>query len=481
MTPAMVPPPRYATRPTPGAVHELDRLDAVARLTWGPLIPWQRTAGRIITEVNPSGTGWRWPLVIITVPRQCGKSVLVNELHAERAIYQPSYIGRMTAQTGKDARDLWTELDSAARGRATSTHRGPGLLPLIERVYRSAADSRIVFLNGSMIAPFPPSPEGLDGKQTDTLSIDEAMAHSLAEGTALMGSAGPTQTTRPWRQTLIISTAGHSGSEWFRDLVAQGRDSITHPESKMAYLEWSLDPASTLDPFTPEAWLTFHPGIGHVTDIAAIETFAETMPRGEFLRAYCNQWTSIAGQTVIPLTDYDALADDTDPLPADPSRVRLALDVADDDTAVTIAAAWVRDDGLPTVTIVERGAGSAWVPATLDRLAAAGMPAPIADPSGPTVTLIDTLAAAGHAIERTSGRFLAEASQGLISRTRTRAWRHATSPDLRSAIEAAGTRRAAGMTVLDPRTSAGPIDAARAAVLALNAAVTTHTREPQVF
>lgn len=474
------PAPRLATTPTPGAAHELDRLEAVARLTWGPLLPWQRTAGRIITEVHPSGIGWRWPLVIITVPRQCGKSVLVDVLHLERAIYQPGYLGRMTAQTGKDARDLWAEIADAATGHAQSTHPGPGLSPLIRRVYRSAADSRLALANGSSIAPFPPGPEGLDGKHSDTITIDEAMAHSSAAGSALMGSAGPTQTTRPWRQTLIISTAGHAGSAWFRDMVDMGRRAATDQTSRVAYLEWSLDPEAGLDPMDPATWPTYHPGIGHVTDADAISTFAETMPRGEFLRAFANQWVAVADQTVIPMDAYDA-AEHLDPIPDDRGRVALALDVADDDSAATIAAGWMTPDGIPAVAIVERAPGTAWLAGTLDALTAAGHPAPIADPSGPTVTLIDSLAAAGHPITRATGRFTAEASQALISRTAAGTWRHAPAPELRAALEAATTRRAVGMSVLDPRTSAGPIDAARAAVLALNAAATTTPREAQVF
>lgn len=63
--------PIYATRPNPGAEHELSKIEKVARLLGTPLQPWQRLIARTITEKNSDGS-YRYPVVMLTVPRQSG-------------------------------------------------------------------------------------------------------------------------------------------------------------------------------------------------------------------------------------------------------------------------------------------------------------------------------------------------------------------------------------------------------------------------
>src|SRR5690554_6092808 len=100
--------PAYWTRPTPGAPHSLRRVEALARLYRKPLIPWQRLAARIVTERRiDDPERYRWPIVIITTPRQVGKTTTYGFIQLEKLVMQPKRIAFYTAQTGKDARARW--------------------------------------------------------------------------------------------------------------------------------------------------------------------------------------------------------------------------------------------------------------------------------------------------------------------------------------------------------------------------------------
>ncbi|MGP9788286.1 hypothetical protein ACT3UD_18605, partial [Glutamicibacter sp. 287] len=80
--------PRYATLPTAGADHELAAVELVAKLRNKPLLPWQRLVVRVATEKTAFGQ-YRYRTVVITVPRQSGKTVLVFNLDIARGIKYP--------------------------------------------------------------------------------------------------------------------------------------------------------------------------------------------------------------------------------------------------------------------------------------------------------------------------------------------------------------------------------------------------------
>ena len=111
MTDTWTPPaPTWATPPTPGARHQLPGLARTARLLGVPLMPWQRQVARVATELRADGR-WRYRTVVVTVPRQSGKTTLVQALQVHRAITRPEPMAAYyTAQTGKDASAKWAEL-----------------------------------------------------------------------------------------------------------------------------------------------------------------------------------------------------------------------------------------------------------------------------------------------------------------------------------------------------------------------------------
>ena len=65
--------PKYATRRNPANPTFGARIAAVAAYLGGSLMPWQRQVADVALELDPNDPGaWRYPVVVVTVPRQAG-------------------------------------------------------------------------------------------------------------------------------------------------------------------------------------------------------------------------------------------------------------------------------------------------------------------------------------------------------------------------------------------------------------------------
>ena len=96
--------PTYDTPITPGSRHDLKKIDIMARVLGVPLMPWQRLVARVASERHPDDPKrFRYHTVILTVPRQSGKTTLMRAILAQRALVNRNRSAFYTAQTGKDA------------------------------------------------------------------------------------------------------------------------------------------------------------------------------------------------------------------------------------------------------------------------------------------------------------------------------------------------------------------------------------------
>lgn len=468
----MLRPPRYVTRLDP-EVQVFGRRIGVHSSNLGePPIPWQKIAGDLCTAIDPADpTRWRYSLVVITVPRQAGKTTILRAVHIDR-LMKPRPSGEKptkpvtlwtTAQTGQDARKRFNQL-------ADLTDTNPVLSKLIKR--RASVGSEHLRFGLTSLAPFAPTPKALHGETTPFVSVDEAWAFDEATAATLLAAITPTMQNEPGRQLIIISTAGTRKSRWLWSLVKAGRAAVKDPHSRMAYLEYSADPRyaddGDGDPLSLEA-LNFHPAVGHITtadDIRALYDQDRSPGRLDNIRrGFLNLWPSDMDLTGAgrSLTDYDAAAKAAETVNLTGQPGALALDVAADRSAAAIYAATQLNDGRTYVEIVESDAGVAWIHA-------AELPAGTLwhDPTGYTGAAATDLdrpkhpAKAGELAEATAG-FLAAVADGTVLL--------AGSPELRRQWEIAETRSAgSGGFVFDPAKTAEPIDHLRAAALAWYAA-----------
>lgn len=465
------PRPRYGTpRPT-GA-------------TWGPAIckimewlgtppmPWQEYAADVIGEIDPRTGLPRWPMVIISVPRQAGKTTLVLAACIHRMLTGQKRRVWSTAQTGLKARKKWLEQVEIIE---------TGSFPLAE-LFKSKKSQGSEQLSiprlGSHFSPHPPSEDSLHGEQSDLNFIDEGWVFDEAQAQALMQAIVPTQTTRPGAQTIIVSTMGTAASTWFHGLVEKAK----MPNSNIALLEWGI--GSDDDPSNLETIAEHHPAYGHTLNMHALEAARSQLAPSEFARAYGNRPTG-ARERFIPLESWQSA--ESDKKIPDDAPVAFGAAISAERTEVAIAAAGMGNDGIPVVEIVDVRPGTGWALKRLESLCQRhDAPPPLVDRIGPSGTLADQLTQAGLEPPKFSARDLTTACADFMDRITRVDVDGMASPDIHIrpdesldiAAELAEQRRIGDAWAWDRKRPAGSIASLEAATLALYALI--HRPAPPV-
>lgn len=410
-----------------------------------PLLPWQRLTADVAGERVPDpercvscrdGAAYahtcpyRYQVVVVTVPRQSGKTTLMRAVALERCISLPDLPAFYTAQTGKDARDRWNDL-------VKQVNRSPFKTKV--QVRRAAGQERLVLPNGSEFRCFAPTPSSLHGYTPPLVMLDEAFAHDEVSGNDLMGAIGPAQITLPHRQLWIVSTAGTAASGFLNKWVEAGRAKA----DRVALIDYGAGP-EVIDPFDREAWWTFHPGLGHLCGEDDIAAQATHLPRSEFERAYLNR-TTVTESLTIPPDAWAALGSgyrgnpEQTPPAADAPLV-LAYDVAHDRSAACITAHW-HAGGRRNVRVVDYAPGAAWVAGKVaDYRARWNVRRIAADDGGPTREVTDELARLHVQVDTTNSREFATAWGFLMRHIADATLLHDASQALATAASAVVTR-----------------------------------------
>ncbi len=431
---------RAPERPSLGpVVAEVSR-----RVRGRELMPWQAYFADVLCELDPDHPGeWWYKKAVVCVPRQAGKSDVIGAVHTHRLLAFADHRAVMTAQTGKDAGKRWRSYVEDI----------PDVDESGVTVMRGKGAERLTYdKTGSYLEPFPPTDAAIHGDAIDDCSVDEAWAYTIEQGATIQAAVRPAQATRPLSQFLLLSTRGSEAASggWLDQEIAAGRAAVNDPASRTLYLEFSADPAAAdADPYSDEA-LAFHPAIGHTQSLRRLRDLASGLPLAEWRRAFLNLPTEGDATAVIDVAV-------------------IAYDVARDNTAATIAAAWLDPDGDPVTAVVWSSADVRDLDGYIRRLWADGYRRIVADPTGPTRLVAETLADDGI------GRLGAytdyqDACQELIDRTRTGTVRHVQSAAVVAAIQAARPRITSRGTDFDAAKSDAPIDALRATALAVHEA-----------
>jgi hypothetical protein len=306
-------------------------------------MPWQRTVVDGATEKTPQGF-YKYPLVLITVPRQSGKTTLVGPVQIHRIMTRPGISAFFTAQTGKDATDRMRDTIQLVTGSA--------LAPLFKPRY-AAGSMGLSLANGSRLTTFA-GPENIHGETPHLVTLDEIWKHDQAKGIDFMGAIGPAQATLEGdSQIWMISTMGTSNSGFMNELVERGRAGW----AGMFYGEWSMPDG--LDPYEPQTWWTFHPALGNTITESYLAKEAVDQTLGEWMRAYMNRLTS-SSNPLISAEDWDDLA--TPPLEV-PSRreVIVSYEVAAEGESAAVMATWRDIDGAPCTRVLHDAPGTSWL------------------------------------------------------------------------------------------------------------------------
>lgn len=442
--------PAYATPRDPHARTMGPAVAVVAKHLGTPLMPWQRQVADVAMELHPDDPGrWRYPLVIVTVPRQSGKTTLLRAVAVERAMAKNHARVFMTAQSGKDAHQRWKDTIE----RVESSVLGPHVT-----VNRAAGAPTLTLPNRSQVRSFAPTPKSIHGETPELVMVDEAWAFDSARGEDLMGAIRPAQITLPDRQLWLVSTMGDADSTFLHGWIDAGRAATFDPGSSVAFFEWSA-PEGT-DAYDPETW-KFHPALGHTITLDALQQESETATRGTWERAFMNRRTSTT-ESVIDVTVWDTFAGAQTPPP--PADLVLAYDCTQTDAAVW--SAW-RDAAGLNIRLVGSGSGPAWATEYVKNLHATLRPRLIlADDGGPTRGTTDDLRREGVPVETLGPRDFGTACSTMLRYGRKGGLVHDGSPEIREAWEVAALRFIADQEAFDRRRSAGPVHHLVAAAVA---------------
>ena len=405
-------------------------------------MPHQRLIADVATEYDPATGIPYYRKVVVTVPRQSGKTTLDLAASLDRLIATATPRRCVyTAQTGKDARKKFlTEQVPMLRtskglwgARPTEKPRGDGL---ITNLRLRAGEEGLDFKNGSMLFIESSSEQAGHGGTVHKATLDEIWAdHDMSRPQSL----SPSMITVDEAQLWMYSTAGNARSVLFNTEQRRGRRAVDQGlDSGVAYFEWSAPPGSDID--DEELWWSTMPALGYTQSIEAMRAEREAFddPESEegpdgFRRAYLNIPT-VGAVSEIPMDKWEKVTGDNVVL-VDP--VVLALEVTIDRDAGSLAAA----DDLGQIELLMNAAGTAWcVDAAANAALAQNAPVFI-DGGGPAAVFIEPLRQRGVTVVVLKLDEFAAACGGLYDAVLNRTIAVRDSPRLDEAIAAAVKRK----------------------------------------
>lgn len=410
-------------------------------------MPWQQHVADVAYEIDPETGRLAYSELVLTVPRQSGKTTLVLAKIVHRCVgFGEPQVVTYTAQTRNAARKKWEDEHLVIIEKAKSFKN-------MFKVRRVNGSEAILWRNGSRYQIEAVKATSGHGDVLDEGIIDEAFAHQT---NAVEQAMNPGMITRPWRQLVVISTAGDQNSAYLYRKVLNGRTLIeSGQQSSVAYFEWSAPEDAPID--DEDVWWECMPALGHTISIQAIRTeLSRARAAGEegeslFRRGYLNQWVNppiLDGKvaSIIDLEQWKRLVD-VDSSALDP--VVLGIDASPDLRSAAIGAAGWRagDQRIHAETIAHR-ADADWLPEVLAAVCRINKPqAVVVDPRSPIGGLLPDIRRAlgegrralAELVEVDSSE-LARATQLFVTSVKDGRLRHLGTPEMTVALEGARKR-----------------------------------------
>jgi hypothetical protein len=422
-----------------------------------PFMPWQRDVAMAGCEIDGDTGLPAYRKVLVTVPRQQGKTTLFLSWQIDRCLSprwaQPQR-SAFTAQSGKDARDKWLDELFPLIRRSKTLKPGAGLTA---RICVGMGNEYIQFTNGSLIRLLSTSSSSGHSKTLHQAVLDEIWHDTDARREQALG---PSMLTIGDAQVLMCSTAGTAASVVLDRYMELGRAAVEADSGQgIAYVEYSAPDG--WDPEDEDSYFGFMPALcpappcrcgrgkwRHTVTMDAIRSERASMDPVEFARAYGNV-PDRSGQRLdrVDMSGWPGCADPGSRV-FDP--VALGFSVAPDGSAAAVAIAGRRADGLPHGELVDHRPGTAWLTGRLLELH---------DRHKPCVLVMNPAGAAGaferelaelkfsakpgpdeRRLQLAGAREYAQACGALADDVRNGRWRHLGQGPLDAAVACARMR-----------------------------------------
>lgn len=377
--PATVPLPRFAT-----PVHfdrrgsygpDVESLTASLPIHGGrvaELREWQRFALDRALEFDSNGA-LCWEVVIISAPRQVGKSVLERaavtwRLHASHIFGQTQDICHV-AHNLRTALEVYRPAARWALGSLGHKH-----------VRQASGQQQIELPDGSRWLIQAATDGAGVGYALTMVLVDEAwrINRSVVDAALL-----PTLTEANSGQLWLVSTAGTSAS----DLMKSYRNFALNGAPNILLLEWSAPDGNDVDVANPDVWRQASP---HWDDkrAAYVQNRYDNTTEWDFRQQYLNQWVPTLASPLLG-SELAGAVETMQPIPNVP--LSFGVDVSTDRTHASIVAYGAGIAELIEDNSVERS-GVSWVPGRVRDLIAKWNPLCVAfDANGPGASIADAL------------------------------------------------------------------------------------------
>lgn len=426
--------PRWGTPRNPERATLGPRVAEVARQLGTPLMPWQRYVVDVALEIDPETGRLAYREVVLTVPRQSGKTTLLLSVMTHRALgFGPPHGLKQNilyaAQTRNDSRKKFEDEHVEALKAARALRK-------LFRVRMTNGNEAVLWKNGSRHGITSTTEKAGHGQTLDLGVLDEAFSQV---DNRVEQALKPAMITRANAQFWVTSTAGTANSLYLLSKVEAGRARVEAGIDRgAAYFEWSADPEADLS--DPELWPTFMPALGLTAPIEAVADEQRSMDAAEFRRAFGNiadteapdEWQVIKKAAWTPLADEDSQID---------GPLALAVDVPPDRSYTAIATAGRTAPGRLHVEVIEHRRGTSWVVERVKELVEKWRPvAVVIDAAGPAGTLIAALEKAKIEILKPTAREAGLACGEFFDAVDTADVVHLDQPMLNAALAGAEKR-----------------------------------------
>ena len=304
----------------------------------------------------------------------------------------------------------------------------------VSRIRRAAGTEAVELRSGARLRFLARSNTSGRGFTAGRLILDEAQIL----GSQAMAAIIPTLTTAPNPQIVYLGTAPLPESDYWRGIRRRGHGD--GDAGRLAFMEWSADPDTTLT--DRGGWAQANPALGYRITEQYIADELAALPAEQFARERLSITPAGESGRAVPVGVWDAGMDPRSQVDGD-AAVSFAVDVSPGGRSASICVAGLRADGCLHGELVERRDGTDWLVGEIRRLAATWPTSVVAvDPNGPAGPVAADLAAAGVPVRVVSGRDLATAAAGLLAGLESGHTRVRPHPLLDAAVDAARSKAA---------------------------------------
>lgn len=393
--------------------------------------PWQDGAGTAILGKRNDGL-YAADAVVVSIPRQVGKTFLVGALVVALCIVEPKLLAVWTAHHGTTAADTFRDLKAIVQQPELAAH--------VKSVYDSGARLEIVFTNGSRIL-FGAREHGFGRgfKRVGVLIFDEAQILTSRAADDMV----PTTNRHPNPLIVYIGTPPKPSdpSEHFQTLRSEA---LSGESTDILYLEFSADPDA--DPEDRQQWAKANPSYPVHTSARAMLRMRKNLGPESFMREALGIWDGSASVGVFAHGSWAKCLTD-EPAPAEVACLGIAADP--DQTRLVLGAAGFGERPHIGPVLRERfDTGRARFVSEVKRISAE-RDCPVAiDKRGPASALVGDLEAEGVPLILGGLEDFVQAGADIKAAVETQAVRHRGYPELDAAVDAAGWRKVGERRVL---------------------------------